>query len=308
MEALSIKLSNLEKLRRYLEKTIPDIYDNVISSRVMQSSIYNRYIGLCYRILKDSVIAENGFLEYGRIQSDPSKRISLPEPSDFIKITHDTLERISSGLDEEALIFFSSFYSKLHRNSNMSFSTELFAYSMLFWILRGKGKVVSPYKAKRIAFMFVLSPNILPSIYRWLHARKLSSLSNAAIQNPRLNMLITLIAKDIDELKETNKEISSSLLVFLESKGVIARIDGTDKYMIAVGRGSLTDLFNAFYAYSYEIAEKKIMFPRKEILFDFIVKNDKLEHFSSATVNKMYSIYQEINWLFYNLPAPEKAI
>ena len=80
MEALSIKLSNLEKLRRYLEKTIPDIYDNVISSRVMQSSIYNRYIGLCYRILKDSVIAENGFLEYGRIQSDPSKRISLPEP------------------------------------------------------------------------------------------------------------------------------------------------------------------------------------------------------------------------------------
>ena len=113
MYSLDRKLSNLEKLRRYLGYTIPDIYDQKVASLIQQSSIYHRYTGLCCSILKESVIAENGFREYGKIQSDSEKKISFPDPDEFIEISHDTLERISSGLNEESLVFFSSFYKKL---------------------------------------------------------------------------------------------------------------------------------------------------------------------------------------------------
>ncbi len=308
MDSLDIKLSNLEKLRRYLDNIIPDIYEQMISSMVQQSSVYHRYTGLCYSILKESVIAENGFREYGKIQSDSQMKISMPETDEFIEIRHDTLERISSGLNEESLIFFSSFYRKIHSRSNMSFETELFSYSMLLWILRGKKKAIAPRKARRIAFMFAIAPNILPYIYRWFHKKTLTPSDSVTIHNPRLVMLLTLIDKNIEEAENSNREASSSLLMFLESNGVITRIENTSKYLIAVGRGSLTDLFNALSSYSYEIAEKKIMFPKKEILFDSIVKNEKLEKFTPATLSKMYSIYQDINWLFYNLPAPDKAI
>lgn len=308
MDSLDRKLSNLEKLRRYLRNIIPDIYEQMISSMVQQSSVYCRYTGLCYCILKESVISENGFREYEKIQSDPEMKITLPESDEFIEICHDTLVRISAGLNEESLIFFSSFYEKLHSRSNMSFETELFAYSMLLWILRGKKKAIAPRKARRIAFMFAIAPNILPYIYRWLHKKTLIPSDAVVIHNPRFEMLLTLIDKNIEEAENSNREASLSLLMFLESNGVITRIENTNKYLIAVGRGSLTDLFNALSLYSYEIAERKIMFPKKEILFDSIVKNEKLEKFTPATLSKMYSIYQEINWLFYNLPAPDKVI
>ena len=308
MDSLNRKLSNLEKLRRYLDGIIPDIYDQKVAALVHQSSIYRRYTGLCYSLLKESVIAENGFREYGKIQSDSERKIPLSDPDEFCEINHDTLERISSGLNEESLVFFTSFYKRLHSRSNINFETELFAYSMLFWILRGKKNAVGPKKARRIAFMFIIAPNILPYIYRWLHKRKLSPINQVAIRSPRLDMLITVIDKNLEELNAEIRGTTSSFLAFLEQKNVIARVACSDKFIIATGRGSLTDLFNALSRYSYEIAEKKIMFPRKEILFDSIVKNENLERFTPATISKMYSTYQEISWLFYNLPSPDMVI
>ena len=309
MDSLNRKLSNLEKLRRYLDNIIPNIYDQKVAALIHQSSIYRRYTGLCYSLLKESVIAENGFREYGKIQSDSERKIPLSDSDEFCEINHDTLERISSGLNEESLIFFTSFYKRLHSRSNMSFETELFAYSMLFWILRRNGnRAVEPWNAKIIAFLFSVAPNILPYIYRWLHKRKLSPVNQVAIRSPRLDMLMTIIDKSIEELNAEISGTASSLLAFLEQKNVIARVAGSDKFIIATGRGSLTDLFNALSRYSYEIAEKKIMFPRKELLLDSIVKNEKLERFTTATISKMYSTYQEISWLFYNLPAPDMVI
>ena len=113
MDSLNRKLSNLEKLRRYLDNIIPDIYNQKVAALIQQSSIYHRYTGLCYSLLKESVIAENGFSEYGKIKSDSECKLSMPDPDEFCEIRHDTLERISSGLCEESLIFFSSFYKKL---------------------------------------------------------------------------------------------------------------------------------------------------------------------------------------------------
>ena len=300
MNTLSKKLSNLEKLRRYIRYIIPDIYDQKVAAFIQQSSIYRRYTGLCYSILKESVIAENGFREYEKIQSDSEKKISFTDLDEFCEIGHDTLERISSGLNEESLVFFTSFYKKFHSRSNMSFETELFAYSMLFWILRGKEKTVAPKKAKRIAFMFAISPNILPYIYRWLHTRKLSPLSNMSVHNPRLELLFTLIGNDIDNLK-SGDEIN--LLAFLKSKEVIKELEGSsDKYIIVSGRGSLRELFDAFSLYADEIRNSGIMFPHKDILFSHIVKNVELERFTPGTINKMYSEAQDIKWLLYNLP------
>lgn len=308
MDALNTKLSNLKTLKRYIRNIFPDIYEQTISSMMQQSSIYSRYTGLSYRILKEFVIAEIGFKEFERISEDPTVRLALLS-EDFIAITHDTLERISSSLREDSLIFFTSFYKRMHSKSNIKFDSELFGFSMLFWILRGnENKVVEPRKARKVAFLFAVAPNILPYIYRWHHKKKLSLIDDIVIRNPRLDMLMTLIDKSIEELNAEIRETASSLLTFLEHKNVIARVGGSDKFIIAIGRGSLTDLFNAFSRYSYEIAEKKIMFPRKEILFDSIVKNEKLERFTPATISKMYSTYQEINWLFYNLPAPEMVI
>ncbi len=308
MDALNTKLSNLKTLKRYILNIFPDIYEQTISSMRQQSSIYSRYVGLSYRILKEFVIAESGFKEFERISEDPTVRLALPS-EDFIVITHNTLERISSSLGEASLMFFASFYKRIHSKSNIKFDSELFGFSMLLWILRGKGnRVVEPRKARKIAFLFAVAPNILPYIYRWLHKKKLSLTNDITIKNPRLDMLMTLIDKSIEELNAEIRGTASSLLTFLEQKNVIARVNGSDKFIIAIGRGSLTDLFNAFSRYSYEIAEKKIMFLRKEILFDSIVKNEKLERFTTATINKMYSTYQEINWLFYNLPAPDMVI
>ena len=300
MDSLNRKLSNLEKLRRYLINIIPDIYDQTISSMVQQSSIYRRYTGLCYSLLKESVIAENGFREYGKIQPDSERKISMPDSDEFCEINHDTLERISSGLNEEPLIFFSSFYKKLHSRSNMSFSSELFAYSMLFWILRGKKKSVAPKKARRIAFLFAIAPNILPCIYRWLHKRKLVPSGVMTIHNPRLDMLFALLVNDIDDLKSGD---DISLLSFLERKEVIKKLEGSrDKYVIVSGRGSLRELFDAFSLYAEDIRESGIMFPHKDILFSRIVKNEDLERFTPGTINKMYSEAQDIKWLLYNLP------
>ena len=309
MDALNTRLSNLKRLKRYIQNIIPDIYDQTVSSLLQQSSIYSRYTGLSYSILKESVIAEKGFRELERISEDSSIRFVLPCNDDFIEISHDTLERISSALDEESMMFFESFYSRILGRSNMKFDSELFAFAMFFWFLRGNGtRVVEPRKAKRIAFLFAVAPNILPYLYRWLHKDKLSLVNDVAIKSPRLDMLMTLIDKNIEELNAEIRERASSMLTFLEQKNVIARVDDSGKYIIVIGRGSLTDLFNALSRYAYEIAEKKIMFPRKEILFDSIVKNEKLERFTPATISKMYSTYQEISWLFYNLPAPDKAI
>ena len=109
MESFDRKLSNLEKLRRYLTNIVPDIYDRKVAALILQSSVYHRYIGLCYSILKESVIAENGFIEYGKIQLDSEHKFSMPDPEEFIEIRHDALEMISSGLNEESLIFFYSF-------------------------------------------------------------------------------------------------------------------------------------------------------------------------------------------------------
>lgn len=300
MYSLDRKLSNLEKLRRYLGYTIPDIYDQKVASLIQQSSIYHRYTGLCCSILKESVIAENGFREYGKIQSDSEKKISFPDPDEFIEISHDTLERISSGLNEESLVFFSSFYKKLHSRSNMSFSSELFAYSMLFWILRGKKKPVAPKKARRTAFLFAIAPNILPYIYRWIHKKMLTPSGVVTIHNPRLEMLFTLLDNDIDDLKSGD---DISLLAFLERKEVIKKIVGSkDKYIIVSGRGSLRELFDAFSLYAEEIRDSGIMFPHKDILFSHIVKNKELERFTPGTINKMYSEAQDIKWLLYNLP------
>ena len=300
MESLDRKLSNLEKLRRYLTNIVPDIYDQKVAAFIQQSSIYRRYTGLCYSLLKESVIAENGFREYGKIQLDSEHKFSMPDPEEFIEIRHDTLERISSGLNEESLIFFSSFYKKLHSRSNMSFSSELFAYSMLFWILRGKKKSVAPKKAMRIAFLFAIAPNILPSIYRWLHRRKLSPLSTMSVHNPRLDMLFALLVNDIDDLKSGD---DISLLAFLERKEVIKKAEGSrDKYIIVSGRGSLRELFDAFSLYAEDIRESGIMFPHKDIFFSHIVKNEALERFTPGTINKMYSEAQDIKWLLYNLP------
>ena len=300
MDSLNRKLSNLEKLRRYLDNIIPDIYDQKVSALIQQSSIYRRYTGLCYSILKESVIAENGFREYERIKSDSERTIPMPDPKEFLKIGHDTLERISSGLNEESLLFFTSFYKKFHSRSNMSFETELFAYSMLFWILRGKENAVAPKKAKRIAFMFTVAPNILPYIFRWLHKRKLSPFSTMSGHNPRLELLFTLIDNDIDDLKSGD---DINLLAFLERKEVIKKLGGCkDKYIIVSGRGSLRELFDAFSLYAENIRESGIMFPHKDILFSHIVKNEDLERFTPGTINKMYSEAQDIKWLLYNLP------
>ena len=300
MDSLNRKLSNLEKLRRYLDNIIPDIYNQKVAALIQQSSIYHRYTGLCYSLLKESVIAENGFSEYGKIKSDSECKLSMPDPDEFCEIRHDTLERISSGLSEESLIFFSSFYKKLHSRSNMGFSSELFAYSMLFWILRGKKKPVAPKKASRIAFLFAIAPNILPYIYRWLHKRKLVPSGVVTIHNPRLEMLFTLIDNDIDDLKSGD---DISLLSFLERKEVIKKLEGSrDKYIIVSGRGSLRELFDAFSLYAGEIRESGIMFPHKDILFSHIVKNGELERFTPGTINKMYSEAQDIKWLLYNLP------
>ena len=300
MDSLDRKLSNLEKLRRYLTNIIPDIYDQRVAALIQQSSIYRRYTGLCYSLLKESVIAENGFREYGKIQPDSERKISMPDSDEFCEINHDTLERISSGLNEEPLIFFSSFYKKLHSRSNMSFSSELFAYSMLFWILRGKKKSVAPKKARRIAFLFAIAPNILPCIYRWLHKRKLVPSGVMTIHNPRLDMLFALLVNDIDDLKSGD---DISLLSFLERKEVIKKLEGSrDKYVIVSGRGSLRELFDAFSLYAEDIRESGIMFPHKDILFSRIVKNEDLERFTPGTINKMYSEAQDIKWLLYNLP------
>ena len=300
MNTLNKKLSNLEKLRRYLRYIIPDIYNQKVAAFIRQSSIYCRYTGLCYSILKESVIAENGFREYEKIKSDSENKISFPDTDEFCEINHDTLERISSGLNEETLVFFSSFYKKLHSRSNMSFETELFAYSMLFWILRGKEKAVAPRKARRTAFMFAIAPNILPYIYRWLHTRKLSPLSTMSIHNPRLELLFTHIGNEIDNLKAGD---NISLLSFLERKEVIRKLGGhRDRYIIVSGRGSLRELFDAFSLYADEIRNSGIMFPHKDILFSHIVKNVELERFTPGTINKMYSEAQDIKWLLYNLP------
>ena len=300
MDSLNRKLSNLEKLRRYLDNIIPDIYNQKVAALIQQSSIYHRYTGLCYSLLKESVIAENGFSEYGKIKSDSECKLSMPDPDEFCEIRHDTLERISSGLCEESLIFFSFFYKKLHSRSNMGFSSDLFAYSMLFWILRGKKKPVAPKKARRIAFLFAIAPNILPYIYRWLHKRKLVPSGVATIHNPRLEMLFTLIDNDIDDLKSGD---DISLLAFLERKEVIKKAEGSrDKYIIVSGRGSLRELFDAFSLYAEDIRESGIMFPHKDILFSHIVKNEALERFTPGTINKMYSEAQDIKWLLYNLP------
>lgn len=300
MDSLSRKLSNLEKLRRYLTNIVPDIYDQKVAAFIQQSSIYRRYTGLCYSLLKESVIVENGFREYGKIQLDSEHKFSMPDSDEFCEINHDTLERISSGLNEEPLIFFSSFYKKLHSRSNMSFSSELFAYSMLFWILRGKKKSVAPKKARRIAFLFAIAPNILPCIYRWLHKRKLVPSGVMTIHNPRLDMLFALLVNDIDDLKSGD---DISLLSFLERKEVIKKLEGSrDKYIIVSGRGSLRELFDAFSLYAGEIRELGIMFPHKEILFSHIVKNAAFERFTPGTINKMYSEAQDIKWLLYNLP------
>lgn len=300
MDSLNRKLSNLEKLRRYLDNIIPDIYNQKVAALIQQSSIYHRYTGLCYSLLKESVIAENGFSEYGKIKSDSECKLSMPDPDEFCEIRHDTLERISSGLSEESLIFFSSFYKKLHSRSNMGFSSELFAYSMLFWILRGKKKPVAPKKASRIAFLFAIAPNILPYIYRWLHKRKLVPSGVVTIHNPRLEMLFTLIDNDIDDLKSGD---DISLISFLERKEVIKKLEGSrDKYIIVSGRGSLRELFDAFSLYAEEIRDSGIMFPHKDILFSHIVKNEELERFTPGTINKMYSEAQDIKWLLYNLP------
>lgn len=308
MDALNTKLSNLKTLKRYIQNIFPDVYNQTVSSMMQQSSIYGRYIGLSYRILKESVIAVSGFTEFERLSEEPTARLALPS-EDFIAITHDTLEMIASSLDEESLMFFVAFYKRIHSKSNIKFDSELFGFSMLLWILRGnENRVVEPRKARKIAFLFAVAPNILPYVYRWLHEKKLSLTNDITIKNPRLDMLMTLIDKSIEELNAEIKGTASSLLTFLEQKNVIARVNGSDKFIIAIGRGSLTDLFNAFSRYSYEIAEKKIMFPRKEILFASIVKNEKLERFTTATISKMYSTYQEINWLFYNLPAPDMVI
>ena len=299
MDSLNRKLSNLEKLRRYLDNIIPDIYNQKVAALIQQSSIYHRYTGLCYSLLKESVIAENGFSEYGKIKSDSECKLSIPDPDEFCEIRHDTLERISSGLSEESLIFFSFFYKKLHSRSNMGFSSELFAYSMLFWILRGKKKPVAPKKARRIAFLFAIAPNILPYIYRWLHKRKLVPSGVATIHNPRLEMLFTLIDNDIDDLKSGD---DISLISFLERKEVIKKLEGSrDKYIIVSGRGSLRELFDAFSLYAEEIRDSGIMFPHKDILFSHIVKNEELERFTPGTINKMYSEAQDIKWLLYNL-------
>lgn len=298
MDSLNRKLSNLERLRKYLDSIIPDIYDQKVAALIQQSSIYRRYTGLCCSILKESVIAENGFREYEKIQSDTQMKISLPNPVEFCEINHDTLERISSGLNEGSLVFFTSFYKKLHSRSNMSFEIELFAYSVLFWILRGNKKAVAPKKARRIAFMFVIAPNILPYIYRWLHRRKLSPLSTMSIHNPRQEMLFTLLDNDIDDLKSGD---DISLLAFLERKEVIKKLEGSkDKYIIVSGRGSLRELFDAFSLYAEDIRESGIMFPHKDILFSHIVKNEELERFTPGTINKMYSEAQDIKWLLYN--------
>ena len=300
MESLDRKLSNLEKLRRYLTNIIPDIYNQKVAALIQQSSVYHRYTGLCYSILKESVIAENGFREFGKIQSDSEHKLSMPDPDEFCEIRHDTLERISSGLNEESLIFFSSFYKKLHSRSNMGFSSELFAYSMLFWILRGKKKPVAPKKARRIAFLFAIAPNILPYIYRWIHKKMLAPSGVVTIHNPRLKMLFILLDNDIDDLKSGD---DISLLSFLERKEVIKKIEGSkDKYIIVSGRGSLRELFDVFSLYAEEIRNSGIMFPYKDILFSHIVKNDALERFTPGTINKMYSEAQDIKWLLYNLP------
>lgn len=300
MDSLNRKLSNLEKLRRYLINIIPDIYDQTISSMVQQSSIYRRYTGLCYCILKESVIAENGFREFRKIQSDSERKLSMPNPDEFCEISHDTLERISSGLNEESMIFFTSFYKKVHGRSNMSFEIELFAYSMLFWILRGKKKPVAPKKSRRIAFMFAIAPNILPYIYRWLHKRMLAPSDIVTIHNPRMEMLFTLIDNDIDDLKSGD---DIGLLAFLERKEVIKKLGGCkDKYIIVSGRGSLRELFDAFSLYAEDIRKSGTMFPHKDILFSRIVKNENLERFTPGTINKMYSEAQDIKWLLYNLP------
>lgn len=300
MDSLNRKLSNLEKLRRYLTNIVPDIYDQKVAAFIQQSSVYRRYTGLCYSILKESVFAENGFREYGKIQSVSEMKISMPDPEEFCEINHDTLERISSGLNEESLVFFTSFYKKIHSRSNMSFEIELFAYSMLFWILRGKKKPVAPNKTRRNAFLFAIAPNILPYIYRWLHKRNLSPVSTVSVHNPRQEMLFTLLNNDIDDLKSGD---DISLLAFLERKEVIRKLEGSkDKYIIVSGRGSLRELFDAFSLYAEDIRESGIMFPHKDILFSRIVKNEDLERFTPGTINKMYSEAQDIKWLLYNLP------
>lgn len=305
MDALNIKLSNLEKLKRYLQNSIPDIYDKEADASMQQSSVYAKYHGLCYSILKESVIAENGFTEYEAIQSEPETELSLPSSSDFIKISHDTLKRISAGLKEDALIFFTSFYEKIHKKSNMSFETELIAYTMLFWILRGKkDHIVAVQKANVMAFLFAISPNILPYLYRWLHTRQLSLYKRVTIHSPRLDMLTTLIDKGIDEI-ESKFTDASSLLSFLESNDVIKEVGNTGCYVIVLGRRSLNELFRFFERFAVDISDRKIVFPNKRILFKYIVKDKNLTPFSLGTIDWKYSEFGHLRWLFYNDSVPE---
>ena len=98
MDALNVKLSNFEKLKRCLQNNISAIYDKEVDASLQQSSVYAKYNGLRYSILEESVIAENGFVEYEKIQSEPDTDLSLPSSSDFIQISHDILKRISAGL------------------------------------------------------------------------------------------------------------------------------------------------------------------------------------------------------------------
>ena len=83
---------------------------------------------------------------YSLIQSVKS---SVSDSEKSIEIIHDTLERISSGLNEESLVFFSVFCKKFHRESNMSFGTGFPLNSILFWYLSGIEKVVAPKKRLR---------------------------------------------------------------------------------------------------------------------------------------------------------------
>lgn len=290
MEALNIKLSNYELLRKYLQNIILDIYDKEADASMQQSSVYAKYHGLCYSILKESVIAENGFTEYEKIQSEPETELSLPPSSDFIKISHDSLKRISAGLKEDALVFFISFYEKIHRKSNMSFETELIAYTMLFWILRGKkDHIVALPKAKVSAFLFAIAPNILPYLYRWLHAKRLSLYKRVTIHSPRLDLLVTLIDKNIEELESNGNKPPLLLLSFLEEKNILKSIDGMKgKYIISSWKGNLSDLFDAVSKYALNIRGNGIIFPRRDILFEYILNRKNLENIAPSTIRKEF--------------------
>ena len=198
--------------------------------------------------------------------------------------------------------FFTAFYEKIHRKSNMSFETELIAYTMLFWILRGKsGRIVALPKAKVMAFMFAISPNILPYLYRWLHARRLSLYKRVTIHSPRLDLLETLIDKNIEELEGNGNNTPLLLLSFLEGKNILKSIDGMKgKYIISSGKGNLSDLFDAFSKYALDIRGNGIIFPRRDILFEYILNRKNLEKFAPSTIRKEFGNHSELSWLFEN--------